>query len=95
MQVLWDYQQFLHDVQNYLKILPTYFVSEQLTERGCAAVGKSCSSLMEAVYSLLSCQGGEFGFGASQLSEVMEAFGMMMSGIFTGDELQMCLIQPD
>lgn len=94
VQVLWNYQ-FLHDVQNYLKILPSYSVSEQLIERGCAAVERSCSSLVEAVYSLLPCQGGEFGFGASQLSEVIEAFGVMVSGIFTGGELQMCLIQPD
>lgn len=72
-----------------------YSVSEQLIEKGCAAVEGSCSSLMEAVYSLLPCQGSEFGFGASQLSEVIEAFGMMMSGIFTGGELQKSLIQPE
>lgn len=95
VQVLWDYQQFLYYVQNYLKRLPSFSVSEQLIEKSCAAVERSCSSLIGAVYSLLPCQGSEFGFGASHLSEVIEAFGMMMSGIFTGGELQMCLIQPD
>lgn len=88
-------QQFLHYVQNYLKRLPSYSVAEQLIKKGCAAVERSCSSMMEAVYSLLPCQGSEFGCGVSQLSEVIEAFGMMMSGIFTGGKLQMCLIQTD
>lgn len=59
-------------------------------------MGRSCSSLMEAVHYLLPCQGSELGFGFFyHLSEVMEAFGMMMSGVSTGGEIQMCLIQPD
>lgn len=56
-------------------------------------MGRGCSFLAVAVYSLLSCQGSEFWTGASQLSELMEAFEMMVTGFLTGGSLQMCLIQ--
>lgn len=58
-------------------------MSEQLIEEGCTAWGR-------AVYSLLPCQGTEFWTWLSQLSELMEAFEIMVTGFLTGGGIQMC-----
>lgn len=82
VQVLWDYQQFLHYVQNYLKSLPNYSVSEQLIEQGSATVERSCSSLLEALFLFPGCCPAREGrLGLGQVSSP-EAFEMVMSWRF-------------
>lgn len=58
-------------------------MSEQLIEEGCTAWGR-------AVYSYCCARELSSGLGMSQLSELMEAFEIMVTGFLTGGGIQMC-----